>query len=160
MKLEILTNPNPLLRKKAKDITLQEISSSENQKFINDMIETMYAEKGIGLAATQVGVLKRILIAEQGSNNPFPIINPVVVSRSLRKTKSEEGCLSVPGKIGIVKRHTKIHIKALDRNGKKLDLKADGMFAIILQHEIDHLDGILFIDKAEKVVDVNEKKNL
>ena len=71
-----------------------------------------------------------------------------MVSRSLCKTKSEEGCLSVPGKIGIVKRHTKIRIKALDRNGKKLDLKADGMFAIILQHEIDHLNGVLIIDYA------------
>lgn len=142
----VLINPNDRLRKKAKAVDVDEISSPEVQTLIDDLIETMCVENGVGLAATQIGSDKRIIIVDV--DGVQPLINPEMVSKSVRKIEFEEGCLSVPGVTGIVKRHREVKLKAYDRNGKPLTIKAKGLLSIVLQHETDHLDGILFIDKV------------
>jgi peptide deformylase len=102
---------------------------------------------GIGVAAPQIGVLKRIIIVKT-ANGAEAFINPKIISSSIRRVESEEGCLSVPGVYGIVKRHASVKVKAYDKDGKKIKFKTGGLQSIIFQHEIDHLDGILFIDKV------------
>ncbi|MFA6131584.1 MAG: peptide deformylase [Patescibacteria group bacterium] len=147
--LTILTNPNPILRDVSKPVEPAEILRPAFQKFLDEMIETMVKD-GVGLAAPQVGVGKRFIIV-QTKSGPQAFINPKIFSTSIRKVSSEEGCLSVPGVWGIVKRHSKVKVKALNRLGEKVIIKASGLESIIFQHEIDHLDGILFIDKVEKI---------
>ncbi len=155
----ILTHPHPLLRQVAQVVPLAEITQSDFQKLLEDMIETMYLAKGIGLAAPQINVSRRILVAEtaeDGRRQPLVLINPEIISRSWRKVQSEEGCLSVPDVYGIVKRSRAVKVKGYDRNGKLITISSNKLLAIILQHEIDHLDGILFIDKALKVNPISE----
>lgn len=142
----VLTNPNNLLRRQAKKISVARVSSLEIQSLIDDLIETMQVENGVGIAATQIGSGERIIIIDV--DGVMPLVNPEIVSTSLRKIEFEEGCLSVPGVTGIVKRHREVKLKALDRHGKPVTIKAKGLLAIVLQHETDHLDGILFIDKV------------
>jgi len=144
----ILTEPNKILRTKSAPIAGEKIKTPEFQALISDMVETMKHANGVGLAANQIGVTERLIIAQ--IKEPAPLINPEIVSHSLLKTKSEEGCLSVPGKWGYVRRHKSVKIKALDRNGQEIRMSLDGLPAIVVQHEIDHLDGILFIDKLIK----------
>lgn len=151
MKLPIVLDPNPMLRARAKEIPAAEISTPAFQKLVDDMIETMYASNGIGIAGPQVGESRRLIIAEQGEHNPIALVNPVIISKSFGKVNSEEGCLSVPGMYGTVRRYKAVKARALDRNGKPVEIQDDTLFAIILQHEIDHLDGILFIDKAGNI---------
>lgn len=146
--LTILTNPNPILREISKPVEPAEILRPKFQKFLDEMIETMLKD-GVGLAAPQVGVNQRFIIVKT-KTGPEAFINPKIFSTSVRKVNSEEGCLSVPGVWGIVKRFSKVKVKALNRQGEKVMIKASGLEAIIFQHEIDHLDGILFIDKVEK----------
>lgn len=148
--LTILTNPNPTLRKISQPVETAEILRPDFQKLIDEMIETMVKADGVGLAAPQVGVNQRLIIV-QTKNGPEAFINPKIFSVSLRQAVGEEGCLSVPGVWGLVKRHKKVKLKAFNRNGKKIVIKADGMPAVAFQHEIDHLDGVLFIDKVEKI---------
>jgi len=147
--LTILTIPNPILRQVAEPVKSAEILRPEFQKFLDGMIATMKKD-GVGLAAPQVGISQRAIIV-QTKNGPEAFINPKIISASIRESESEEGCLSIPGVWGIVKRHTKIKVKALNKNGEKVLIKASGLEAVIFQHEIDHLDGILFIDKVEKI---------
>ncbi len=142
----VLTNPDTELRKKSDELKIDQINTDKINTLINDMIETMKLEKGVGIAAPQMGIHKRIIIVDIG-NGPQALINPKIVSKSFSQIESEEGCLSVPGVYGIVKRHKKIKIKAYTQSGKKVTIKADGFSSIVLQHETDHLDGILFIDK-------------
>ncbi|MFA4845873.1 MAG: peptide deformylase [Patescibacteria group bacterium] len=142
----VLTNPNDHLRTKAKKVPVAHIQSLNIQNLIDDLIETMSVENGVGLAGTQIGSDKRVIIVDV--NGVMPLVNPEIVWKSLRKIEFEEGCLSVPGVTGIVKRHREIKLKAHDRHGKLLTIKAKGLLSIVLQHEIDHLDGILFIDKV------------
>lgn len=148
--LEILLNPNPLLRLIAQPVETTEILEPNFQAWLEAMIETMLEAKGVGLAAPQVGVSKRVIIV-QSKKGPEIFINPKIISASLRKIESEEGCLSIPGVSGFVKRHSKIKVRALNRHGEKVFLKATAPEAIIFQHEIDHLNGILFIDKARNI---------
>ena len=148
--LTILTNPNPILRQISEPVEPAEILRPEFQKFLDEMIETM-KEKGVGLAAPQVGVNKRAIIV-QTKNGYEAFINPKIFSTSLLRDSKEEGCLSVPGVWGVVKRYRRVKIKALNRKGEKIMFKAKGLESIIFQHEIDHLDGILFIDKADKIM--------
>lgn len=158
--LTIITLPHTTLRKRAEEIAPDEISSM--QKFIDEMADTMLKKDGIGLAANQVDVLKRIIVIST-KDGPLPLINPVLSRKSFRKEEGEEGCLSVPGVFGTVKRHKSLVIKALDRQGNPISLKASGMFARVAQHEVDHLDGILFIDKAKKITKgalPHESKNI
>ncbi|WP_125719756.1 peptide deformylase [Pseudoalteromonas rubra] len=142
--LEILTAPDPRLRIAAKPVT--DVASV--QTLIDDMLETLYAtSNGIGLAATQVGREEAIVIIDLSDqrNDPLILINPEVVSGS-NKAMGQEGCLSVPDYFADVERYTEVTVSALDRNGKPITVQSDEFLAIVMQHEIDHLSGNLFID--------------
>lgn len=144
--LNIVTEPAEVLRKKAKPVT--KINASI-RRLLDDMAETMYAAPGVGLAAPQVGVSKRLIVVDpqDGTTGLLQLVNPEIIEAE-GWAKGTEGCLSVPGYVGDVYRHTKVRVKALDRNGRKVWIDAEGFLAVILQHEIDHLDGILYIDKC------------
>ena len=144
----ILTEPNNILRIKSAFVDPKKIKTPEFKTVLSDMAETMKEADGIGIAANQIGLTERVIIAT--IKEPTPLINPEITSHSLLKTDSEEGCLSVPGKWGIVRRWRSVKIRALDRNGNEIRMNLKGLPAIILQHEIDHLDGILFIDRIGK----------
>ena len=131
-------------------VALDRIGSKELNKLIKDMKDTMKVENGVGIAAPQVGVHDRVIIAET-EEGPTAFINPEITERAFKMVDSEEGCLSVPGCWGIVKRHRAVTVKAYKEDGTQVTLKANGLLAIIFQHEIDHLDGILFIDRAEDI---------
>ena len=146
--LNIITNPHPTLRKKAKEVNLDEIPKLQN--FISEMEQTMLKQDGIGLAANQVDVLERIITVNT-KDGPLALINPKLHRKSFKKEEEEEGCLSVPGVYGIVKRHYKLTAHAYTRDGDRIKLKAKGLMARVLQHEVDHLDGILFIDRIKKI---------
>ncbi|MCS7087891.1 MAG: peptide deformylase [Thermoflexales bacterium] len=142
---------DPVLRRKAKKV---EKITKETQRLIDDMVETMRAADGIGLAAPQVGVSQRIAVVEieadenvPGSGKLYVLINPEIVARSEEEQVGVEGCLSIPGWQGEVARPARITVRALDRNGQRYRLEAEGLLARVILHEIDHLDGILFLDR-------------
>ncbi len=137
--------PETMLRKKAKKVPTIDGSI---KKLINDMIETMQAENGVGLAAPQVGVLLRVAVLQMPEEEPFAIINPKVVKRSGER-QVMEGCLSVPGYQGEIKRSISIIVKGLNQQGKEIRIKATGLMAQALEHEIDHLNGVLYTDHIE-----------
>uniref|UniRef100_A0A7V4JR83 Peptide deformylase n=1 Tax=Thermodesulfobacterium geofontis TaxID=1295609 RepID=A0A7V4JR83_9BACT len=149
--MEILIFGNPILRKKAKPV---ENIDGELKKVIDKMAETMYKAKGIGLAANQVGILKRFFIMDvsqrEGKNKLEVYINPEIISAE-GEIVYEEGCLSIPGYFAPVKRYAKIYIKAYDINGNPIEKELDEISAIAFQHEYDHLEGILFIDRLSPV---------
>ena len=157
MILPIITLPNPILRERAREITPEEIKTSDIQKLISDIKETVLPAGGIGLAAPQVGFSVRLIVIALG-NKLMALINPEIINFSWRKEVLEEGCLSVPQKFGPVKRAKIIKVKALDENGKIIKFKAKDLFARVIQHEVDHLNGILFIDRAKKVIEDNAPK--
>lgn len=142
--LTILEFPDERLRKKAKPV---ESVDAKTRQLVDDMLETMYAAPGIGLAATQVNIQKRILVLDisEEKNDPLALINPEILSKEGQE-ESDEGCLSVPGVFEKVKRAEKIRIKALDRDGNSFEIDADGLLAVCIQHEMDHLEGKLFVD--------------
>jgi peptide deformylase len=143
---DILEVPDPRLTRVAAPV---ERIDDELQQLLDDMLETMYAAPGIGLAAPQVGVLKRVLVAdlgEEGARAPLFIINPQLVWRSEASDVAEEGCLSLPQQFGEVTRASEVRIRYLDRKGLEREIDADGLLARCLQHEMDHLDGVLFTD--------------
>ena len=150
--LNILKEPDPILRKKSTPVSAVDKSI---KKLLNDMLETMYAAPGIGLAAAQVGVLKRLVVidlAKDGEKkSPIFFINPVITWKSDILEKKEEGCLSIPDYFAEIKRPNACHVKYLDQHGKEKQLKAEGLLATCIQHEIDHCDGILFIDYLSKL---------
>ena len=143
-KLKILEFPDPRLRKKATPV---ETVDDALRALIDDMFETMYDAPGIGLAATQVDVHKRLLVADVSpdKSEPFVFINPVVVEKD-GVTVTDEGCLSVPGYYESVERAEHIRVRFLDRDGEETEMEAEGLLAVCIQHEIDHLDGKLFVD--------------
>ncbi|RKX63912.1 MAG: peptide deformylase [Thermodesulfobacteriota bacterium] len=147
MKMEILILGHPVLRQKAKPV---EDINGELKKNIEKMAETMYKFKGLGLAANQVGILKRVFILDisqrEGKNKLEIYINPEIVSAE-GQIAYEEGCLSIPGYYAKVNRYAKLYIRAYDLNGKLFERELEGIRAIAFQHECDHLDGILFIDR-------------
>tara|TARA_B100000029_G_scaffold319172_1_gene311618 strand:+ start:531 stop:1055 length:525 start_codon:yes stop_codon:yes gene_type:complete len=149
---KILTEPNKILRQKSLPV---EKVDGELQKLIDDMLETMYAAPGIGLAAIQVGVPKRIIVLDIASKdepkNPMCFINPEIIEKSETNSTYEEGCLSVPGQFAEIDRPSKCYLKYLDYYGQPKELKAEGMMATCIQHEMDHLEGILFIDYLSKL---------
>lgn len=147
MILKIITEPHLLLREKANPI--KNPLDSEIQKFIPDLIKTMNHDEGIGIAAPQVGKLIQLVVINT-KDEPLVLINPKIVSKSIWKEIREEGCLSIPGVFGMVKRHKKVKVEALNDKGKKVTIKGEGLLARVLQHEIDHINGILFIDKLIK----------
>ena len=149
---EILTEPNKLLREKS--LTVEGVNE-DLQKLMNDMLETMYAAPGIGLAAIQVGVPKRVIVldiaSKDGPRNPMFFVNPEVIRKSENTSTYEEGCLSVPGQFAEIDRPDSCHIKYLDYYGQSKELLAKGMLATCIQHEMDHLEGVLFIDYLSKL---------
>ena len=148
----ILTEPNKLLRIVSEPLLSVGV---EEQNLMDDMLETMYAAPGIGLAAIQIGVPKRIIVMDisqkEGKNEPMYFVNPVIKNKDSLKTTYEEGCLSVPDQFADIERPIKCEVKYLDYNGDKQLLKADGLLATCIQHEMDHLEGILFIDYLSKL---------
>ena len=153
---QILTEPNKILREKSLTV---KVVDEDLQKLMDDMLETMYAAPGIGLAAIQVGVPKRVIVLDiapkDKPKNPMFFVNPEIITKSENSSTYEEGCLSVPGQFAEINRPDKCHIKYLDYYGQPKEIKADGMLATCIQHEIDHLEGILFIDYLSKL-----KKNM
>jgi len=149
---QILTEPNRILREKSLSV---ETVDEDLQKLMNDMLETMYAAPGIGLAAIQVGVPKRVIVLDiapkDEPRNPMFFVNPEIIKKSDNNSTYEEGCLSVPGQFAEIDRPDKCHIKYLDYHGQPKEIKAEGMLATCIQHEMDHLEGILFIDYLSKL---------
>ena len=149
---KILTEPDPILRKKCEPF---EKVDAETKKLMDDMLETMYAAPGIGLAAVQVGILKRLVVIdiskEEEKKKPIFLINPQIIHQSEKTSVYEEGCLSLPGQFAEIERPAECSIKYIDYDGKEKELKSDGLLATCIQHEIDHLNGILFIDYLSKL---------
>ena len=147
MKMKILQLPNPLLRQKSVEIT---DVNDEIRKTLNDMLETMYEARGVGLAAPQVGLLHRMVVIDIASKDeepqPIKMINPVIVWRSDETESGSEGCLSIPNQYAPVERNVAVKVEYLDEKGEKQILDAQGFLAVAVQHELDHLDGIIFID--------------
>lgn len=165
--LEILTYPDPRLAKKAKPV---ETVDDEIRQLIDDMLETMYEAEGVGLAAPQVGVHKRIIVVDCGVRDadeerplqpkePHAIVNPVVMDGE-GKITWEEGCLSVPGYTDEVERSAFVRVEGLNRDGEKMVIEAEGLLAVCLQHEIDHLEGVLFVDRLSRLKSSMVKKKL
>ena len=149
---KILTEPDPILRKKCEPL---EKVDAETKKLMDDMLETMYAAPGIGLAAIQVGILKRLVVIDiskgEEEKKPVFLINPQIIHQSKKTSIYEEGCLSLPGQFAEIERPAECILKYIDYNGKEKELKADGLLATCVQHEVDHLNGILFIDYLSKL---------
>ncbi len=152
----ILTEPDQLLRQISKPVKKV---GKEEQKLMDDMLETMYSANGIGLAAIQIGVPKRIIVMDisKDANKKTPryFVNPVIKNKDILKSTYEEGCLSVPNQFAEIDRPKNCDVEYLDYNGEKKLLKAEGLLATCIQHEMDHLEGILFIDYLSKL-----KKNM
>ncbi len=140
--------PAAVLRKKARKVPA---IGKSIQRLIDDMMETMQLAGGVGLAAPQVGVSLRVIVLHMPEEEPVAIINPEIVKQSGER-QVVEGCLSLPGESGEIMRYDAITVKGLDRQGKKIRIKADGLKAQALQHELDHLDGILYVDHREEEV--------
>ena len=148
----IITEPNKLLRQVSKPVSKV---GKEEQKLMKDMLETMYAANGIGLAAIQVGIPIRIIVMdickEENKKEPRYFVNPIIKNKDPLKATYEEGCLSVPNQFADIDRPSKCEVEYLDYNGQKQLLKAEGLLATCIQHEMDHLEGILFIDYLSKL---------
>ena len=149
---KILTEPNKLLRQVSVQV---EKVSNEERKLMDDMLDTMYDAPGIGLAAVQIGIPKRIIVMDiskdKNNKEPMYFVNPVIKEKNLNKSTYEEGCLSVPDQFAEIERSSKCEVEYLDYHGNKQLLKAEGLLATCIQHEIDHLEGILFIDYLSKL---------
>ena len=148
----ILTEPNKLLRQISKSV---EKVGKEEQRLMDDMLETMYSANGIGLAAIQIGIPKRIIVMDiskdENKKEPRYFVNPIIVDKDRSKSTYEEGCLSVPDQFAEIDRPKNCDVEYLDYYGKKQLLKAEGLLATCIQHEMDHLEGILFIDYLSKL---------
>ncbi len=146
----IVTEGDPILRKTCREVG--EVTGRTIQ-LIEDMVETMRSAQGVGLAAPQVGVMRRIFVAEPEPERLYVFINPEILTLE-GEQESEEGCLSVPGYTGLVKRPERIKIKGLDRDGNEQEHEFEGFDAIVMCHEFDHLEGVLYKDKAEKMYEI------
>ena len=148
----ILTEPNKILRQVSKRV---ENVGEEEKKIMDDMLETMYQANGIGLAAIQIGIPKRIIVIDlakgEEKKNPMYFVNPVIKNKNQNLATYEEGCLSVPDQFAEVNRPSTCEVEYLDYNGEKKIIKAEGLVATCIQHEMDHLQGILFIDYLSKL---------
>jgi peptide deformylase len=156
--LKVARLGHPVLRKVAEPVPVKEIRSPETQRLIDDMVETMREYNGAGLAANQVHVLKQVCVIEVNGNPRYPeapnipltvLINPVVTPLAAEMEEGWEGCLSVPDMRGMVPRYTAVRLEAYDRTGKKLDVIAKEFFARVIQHETDHLNGIVYVDRMK-----------
>lgn len=156
--LEILHYPDPRLRNKAR---LVEQIDDKVRQFVDDMLETMYDAPGIGLAATQVNAAKQIIVIDLSENKdqPLCLINPMIL-KAEGEEETEEGCLSVPGVYETVKRAENIEVRALDKQGEPFEMKVSGILAVCIQHEMDHLEGKLFVDYLSQLKKQRIKKKL
>ncbi len=149
---KIITEPNKILRQKS--LSVKKVGKEE-QVLMDDMLETMYAANGIGLAAIQIGVPKRIIVMDiskkDEKNNPMYFVNPIIKNKNSETSTYEEGCLSVPNFFAEVDRPKKCDVEYFDYDGKKKILNAEGLLATCIQHEMDHLEGVLFIDYLSKL---------
>ena len=148
--LKIVKLGSPVLRQTAEPVPPEQIAKRAFQQFLDDMLETMVASEGIGLAAPQVSRLEQVVVMECAGEHGFPktiLINPAIVGYSPVTAESWEGCLSVDGLRGKVRRHVGVRVKFLDRDGKSVELDASGLYAVCIQHELDHLQGTLFLDR-------------
>ena len=144
---KIIIEPDPILRKKCKPL---ESVNDDTRKLMNDMLETMYKAPGIGLAAVQIGILKRIVVIDVSKDkekkDPIFLVNPEITYRSKKTAVYEEGCLSLPGHFAEIERPAECTTKFINFDGKEKELKAEGLLSTCIQHEVDHLNGVLFID--------------
>ena len=151
-KRKIVIEPDPILRQKSENL---EKVDDDLRRLLDDMLETMYSAPGIGLAAVQIGILKRLIVIdiskEKEKKNPLFLINPEIISKSKNTSIYEEGCLSLPGHFAEIERPAECQVKYIDYDGKKKEIKAKGLLSTCIQHEIDHLDGKLFIDYLSKL---------
>ncbi len=149
---KILIEPDPILRKKCDPV---EKVDDDLRKLMTDMLETMYKAPGIGLAAVQIGILKRLIVIDISKNGekktPLFLVNPEIINLSEKTSIYEEGCLSLPDQFAEIERPAECKLRYIDFNGKEKELKATGLLATCIQHEIDHLNGILFIDYLSKL---------
>lgn len=143
--MEILTHPNPALKQHAEDVA--DFGDRELKSLVTTMARAMYDAPGVGLAATQIGVLKRVLVYDV-DEGLVALCNPRIVARSEETEPSEEGCLSLPGIEVAIERHSSLTCEGVDIEGKPVKIEAAGLLARVIQHEIDHLDGVLIIDRA------------
>lgn len=153
--LKLYEYPDEVLRQKCEKVSKVD---DELRRFLDDMLETMYVDKGCGLAAPQVGVTKRIVVIDdnpsdedKSARRPMYLVNPEIIWRSEEKVLFNEGCLSLPDQRAEVERHERVRVHYIDYNGNEQEILADDLLAIILQHEIDHLDGILYIDHLSRL---------
>ncbi|MFH0831039.1 MAG: peptide deformylase [Parcubacteria group bacterium] len=149
MKRQILIGNDPGLRKQAVEVQAKDVLSSQTQKNIDDLLDTLEAADGLGLAAPQIGINQRIVIVVQG-NQRMCLVNPIVTTHSKERALGEEGCFSFPGLYGKVARYTKVSVDALDRRGKALHFEAHDLDARVIQHELDHLNGVLLPDRLKE----------
>jgi peptide deformylase len=161
VKRDIITLPDQVLKKKARKVSE---FGPDLQRLIDDMVETMREAPGVGLAAPQVNVSMRVIVVEFGDEEDeeipaklFTIVNPEITRQSQETVMGIEGCLSIPGILGEVERSSSVTLKGFNRHGKPIRIKANGWLARIFQHEVDHLDGVLFVDRAEQVWMSEEK---
>ena len=149
---KIVIEPDPILRKKSENL---ETVDDQLRGLLDDMLETMYSAPGIGLAAVKVGILKRAIVIDvsrdKEKKNPFFLINPEIIYKSKNTSIHEEGCLSLPGYFAEIERPAECQVKYIDYHGEKKEIKASGLLSTCIQHEIDHLDGVLFIDYLSKL---------
>ncbi|NBI29612.1 peptide deformylase [Chengkuizengella marina] len=156
----IVKNPDPILREKCKQVTK---FNKNLHKLLDDMAETMYDAPGVGLAAPQIGILKRVIVLDSGEEDGpglIELVNPEIIKTSTEKEIGPEGCLSIPSISGDVNRFKAITVKGLDRNGNEVEYEAEDFLARIFQHEIDHLNGILFTDIAETIYEGEQPNNV
>ena len=148
----IVIEPDPILREKSEPL---EKVDDELRALLDDMLETMYAAPGIGLAAVQVGVLKRLIVIDiskdKEKKNPLFLVNPEITFKSKKTSTYEEGCLSLPGHFAEIERPSECQVKFIDYNGQDKELRAEGLLSTCIQHEVDHLNGVLFIDYLSKL---------
>jgi peptide deformylase len=152
----IVKYPDPILKEKAKPVTK---FNERLHKLLDDMAETMYDAKGVGLAAPQVGISKRVIVVDDG-NGLIEVVNPELVDMKGEQLSPPEGCLSIPGLLGVVRRAYQLRVKGQDRYGRPFEMEAEDYLARIFQHEVDHLNGILFIDIAERVFRPEEEEDM
>lgn len=162
--LELLPASAPTLRERSRELELAEITTPEFQAYLDALIIKMDEAMGVGLASPQIGKnIRAVVIRPVSMDKPEILINPEIIKKSNALMESEEGCLSVPDVFGLVMRHKKVTIRALNRHGRRIEFEAKNFSAFVIQHEVDHLDGVLFIDKADKTVELDEtgkvKKN-
>jgi peptide deformylase len=155
----IVKDPTPSLRQRSREIEVSEIQTPEFQAYLDKLTATMLVEDGVGIASPQVGRNIRAIVVNM-PKGPECFMNPEITKKSEATVDSDEGCLSVPEKYGVVQRHKKITLRALNRHGRRIEFEAKAFPAIIFQHEIDHLDGVLFIDKAKNIVKASNGKHI